>query len=198
MTSPAAILALGLAILATLPACAGAPPRAVPAALPMAVEGQALPTLAPMLERAAPAVVNDRPVRTSAGLRNAIGLLRVGETVQLKLLRDGRSLTLNARIGEATPEAARGAELTPHLAGALFQDIEPGSPYHGRIEGVVVARVEPGSPAAREGLRPGDVITAINRAPIAGVADLQRAAALGGPLLLQVQRGRRTLLLMLH
>jgi S1-C subfamily serine protease len=46
---PAAVLALGLAIVVPLPA---------QSTLPAAVDGQPLPTLAPMLEKATPAVVN--------------------------------------------------------------------------------------------------------------------------------------------
>jgi serine protease Do/serine protease DegQ len=42
--------------------------------------------------------VNGRQIRDAAGLRNAIGLLRVGDTITLDLLRSGQPLRLSARI----------------------------------------------------------------------------------------------------
>jgi S1-C subfamily serine protease len=42
-------------------------------------------------------------------------------------------------------------------------------------QGVVVAQVEPGSPAARAGLQPRDVITAVDGRPLAGESDLAEA-----------------------
>src|SRR3546814_6706995 len=43
--------------------------------------------------------VNGRAVEDSADLRNAIGLMRAGSEVELTLLRDGREITVSARLG---------------------------------------------------------------------------------------------------
>jgi len=48
----------------------------------------------------------------------------------------------------------------------------------GEPRGAAVANVEPGRPAARAGLRPGDIIVAVNRSPVSSVADLR--SAMGG------------------
>jgi len=40
--------------------------------------------------------------------------------------------------------------------------------------GVTVTAVEPDSPAAKAGLRPGDIVVAFGGSPIAGIDDLQR------------------------
>jgi len=67
--------------------------------------------------------------------------------------------------------------------------------------GVAVRSVEPGSPAARAGLLPGDILVALGATPVATVADLQRA--LGGPAIgqavdaLLLRRGRRLVLSLL-
>lgn len=45
--------------------------------------------------------VDGRPVRGSADLRNRIGLLRAGQTVELTVLRDGRRRTVEARLARA-------------------------------------------------------------------------------------------------
>jgi len=47
--------------------------------------------------------VDGRPVVSAAQLRARIGLVRVGETIEVELLRDGRRLTASARILEAAP-----------------------------------------------------------------------------------------------
>jgi S1-C subfamily serine protease len=57
---------------------------------------------------------------------------------------------------------------------------------------MVIATVDPGSPAEQAGLEPGDVITEINNQPINGPADLR--AAIGGlhageAIEIQVNRG---------
>jgi Do/DeqQ family serine protease len=47
--------------------------------------------------------LNDKPVRNSGALRNAIGLLPAGEQMKLDILRDGRPITITAKIGEYKP-----------------------------------------------------------------------------------------------
>ena len=42
-------------------------------------------------------------------------------------------------------------------------------------QGVVITTVEPGSAAERAGFRPGDVVTAVNRAPVKNIRDFREA-----------------------
>ncbi len=142
--------------------------------------------------------INERVIRDGNSLRNAIGLLEVGETLRLELLRDGQPLTLEATVGEYVPAKAEGDDLDPRLAGAFFEDIGPNSPLSGKVQGVLVAKVESGSPAARVGLRPNDVITAVNRQRVSGADELRRVAGSDGTLLINLIRGRGELLLMLR
>ena len=63
--------------------------------------------------------INGRAVSNSADTRNTIGLLRIGEKVEIGLLRDGQPRRVTAVIGErdgASPEGA--AELHPAFEGA--------------------------------------------------------------------------------
>ncbi|HRD66670.1 MAG TPA: DegQ family serine endoprotease [Candidatus Competibacter sp.] len=142
--------------------------------------------------------VNNRSIRDGGALRNAIGLLEVGESVRLEILRDGKPQTIDAKVGEYVPAKADGEAIHPRLAGAAFEDIGPNSPLAGKIQGILVAGVESGSPAARAGLRKNDVIVAINRQRIASTAELQQLAADSDSLLLNLLRGREELLLVLR
>ena len=140
--------------------------------------------------------VNGEPVQNSGALRNAIGLLRIGERVKLDILRDGKSLKITAKIREFTTETAQGKSISRHLAGAVFKEIPPGATGHG--EGVLVAGVKRGSPAAQSGLRKGDLITSVNRRPVTKTEELQRIAANSESLLLNIQRGRGALFLLIQ
>jgi serine protease Do/serine protease DegQ len=142
--------------------------------------------------------VNGRPIRDGGNLRNAIGLLEVGDTVQLEILRDGKPLTLDTKVGEYVPAKAEGDDIDPRLAGAAFEDIGPNSPLAGRVQGVLVAAIESGSPAARAGLRKNDLIVAVNRQRITSTAELKQLVARGDQLLLNLLRGREELILMLR
>lgn len=79
-------------------------------------------------------------------------------------------------------------DLTPDIAEALHIDV-PG--------GAVVSRVESGSPARKAGLRPGDVIIAVDDAPVQNSSDLRNRVGLtpvGQTIRLTIMRngGRQT------
>ena len=141
--------------------------------------------------------VDGRPIRDAAGVRNAVGLVRVGSQVEMEVLRNGQRLKLNARIESPERDALEGQRLDARLAGALFAQVggKDGEPSR-----VAVAKVEPGSPAGRAGLRRGDIITSLNRRPVDSIAELEEAVLAGGKgsLLLNVQRGRQAQFLLLR
>lgn len=139
--------------------------------------------------------INGRAVDNATDLRNAIGLIRAGEQVGLEIWREGRQRSMHAAISE--PEQVEAALLSELLGGATLGELEPGHPLEGR--GVLIKRVEPGSPAARAGLRAGDLISSVNRREVATIKDFQKAAgAARGELLLNIRRGNRAFFLMLR
>jgi len=130
-------------------------------------------------------------------LRNTIGLLMVGQTIKLSVLREGKPLLLTATVKESKQVAQTGA-VHPKLSGATFGDIEQGSPYLGKLSGVVIYSVKPGSPAAMAGLRTQDIITSVNKQPVASLDDFKPYAYDGGEqLLLNITRNGRAMFLIL-
>jgi serine protease Do/serine protease DegQ len=134
--------------------------------------------------------INGRSVRGPADLRVKMGLVPIGEEVEFRLLREGRTLALKAQVAAPPPPAAVDGQAVPELAGAAVANIERGMPLFGRIEGALVAKVEPKSPAWMQGLRPGDVIYAVNNRRVRNVDELMAALkAVEGSLSVSLARG---------
>ncbi|GAB3678700.1 DegQ family serine endoprotease [Salinisphaera aquimarina] len=150
--------------------------------------------------------VNGKEIDDFSELANAIGLKSPGQKVKITLIRNGKEREVNAELAKAEDVAsnddgggASGDQLAPGLEGASFGPITEDNPLAGEVEGITVTDLQPGSPAARAGLRPGDVITSINRQAITDVSQLPKLA---GPdtkqLLLHVRRGRGALFLLIR
>jgi serine protease Do/serine protease DegQ len=144
--------------------------------------------------------INGTRIRDSGSLKALIGLLRPGEQVRVGLIRDGRELTVLAELGELTatpaarePEPELTSDLDPAFDGAEIVPNDPaGTP------GLLVARVEPDSPADLQGLRPGDVITRVNRVAVRTMADATQLVQGARSIILTVQRGNREQLILLR
>ncbi|WP_127475394.1 DegQ family serine endoprotease [Sulfurivermis fontis] len=142
--------------------------------------------------------LNGRAVRDAADVRNVIGLLRVGQKVEMKVMRNGKAHNIRAVVEQPRATAIGGDKLHPRLAGAVIGDIIEGMPLYGKIDGVVVLEVEPGSPSWRAGLRSGDVIVQANRQNTANLAALSAVVRPKEPLLLNVQRREGALFILLQ
>jgi predicted metalloprotease with PDZ domain len=90
----------------------------------------------------------------------------------------------------AAPSAETFRPLTPYLlgsnrvAGAQVIDVQPElGAYFGVERGVLVVEVSPGTPAAIAGMRPGDVITRLDRFSVTTVDELRSGVAQAGDTL---------------
>lgn len=137
--------------------------------------------------------VNRKKVDDAAELRNTIGLLRSGDEVAIKYVRDSNTRSTKALLGQAQSLQLTGADIHPGLDGAVFAAASTTSD-----SGVEVAGVAEGSPAAQRGLRSGDIITAVNRSLVRNLEDLAAIAASNRILFLLVQRGDRSLMLQIR
>ena len=144
--------------------------------------------------------VDGRAVDSAADLRSQIGLKRVGAKVRIGVLRDGETLEITATLRkDDTPATDRVDRGTDRLEGAYLRDLRPDDPLYGDLSGVVVAQVDGDSPAARAGLRTGDIILAVNRVAVASVAELRtQLASVEGALALTIQRGSARVFLLIR
>ena len=120
--------------------------------------------------------------------------------MDLKILRDGKTREVSVVIGKEEEVAAEAAGLHPQLKGATFSALDEATQRaNGDNRGVQVQAIAPGSPAARSGLRPGDVVIGVNRRPVENLADFQKLANPQAPeLLLHVRRGQGALFILIR
>jgi Do/DeqQ family serine protease len=138
--------------------------------------------------------VNGQSVKSNGELRNAIGLMRVGDKVEIGLLREGKPIHVTAVIADTTiPQAGSAAPEGIHRAfeGATLVD----APDSG---GALVKGVEPGSAAAQVGLRNNDIIIGANRAKVSNVQQLRERAKNSSILVLEVRRAKAIVLIPLR
>jgi Do/DeqQ family serine protease len=142
--------------------------------------------------------INGHAVRDSSDVHNAIGLLRVGQKVDITVQRDGDAETMTAVIEEPKVVKIEGQKIHQRLAGAVLGNIVKGMPIYGKAKGVLIIDVMPSSPAWAAGLRRGDIITSANRQPVTSVNELMKASGGGERLLLNIQRRGGALFLLLQ
>jgi serine protease Do/serine protease DegQ len=136
--------------------------------------------------------VRGQPIKTNAELRNTIGMLQVGDSVEIGLLREGRPKSVTAVLREPA-QMADATAIHPALAGAELVEASEDS-----AGGVRVREVQPGSPAAQVGFLADDRIIAVNRVRINTLAELREAAKGQTSMLVQLRRGNQVLLLPLR
>jgi Do/DeqQ family serine protease len=143
--------------------------------------------------------IDGKKVSDGGVLRNAVGLLRAGTKVSLKLIRDGREKTIKATIALPVDARAEGEKFSARLAGAILGNLDDKHPL-AESGGVEVLDVERNSKAWNAGLRKGDVIVSVNRQPVASLMELSaitRAVGDSG-LLLNIQRGNGALFVVIR
>jgi serine protease Do len=148
--------------------------------------------------------LNGKAINDSNELRNTIAMLQPGETVTLKVSRNGSTHDISVKLGElpSSKEEAQnehGGASKDALEGVSVDNLdaetakELGLPAS--TKGVVVTDIDASSPKADSGLRKGDVIQEVNHQPVHSVAEFEQALHKTGKenALLLVNRGGTTL-----
>ena len=149
--------------------------------------------------------MNGTPVAESNQLRMNVSMMNPGQTVHLKVFRNGQTSEITAQVGELPGKKVERAsrETGPSeqaLEGVSVEDLDARTARQAGLpantKGVVVTEVDPSSAAASAGLREGDVIQEVNHHAVTSLDDLSSALhrSNGGSLLL-VNRGGNKLYL---
>ncbi|MEO9470233.1 Do family serine endopeptidase [Parasphingorhabdus sp.] len=164
--------------------------------------------------------VNGREVTPDQTLSYLVANLPVGTNVPLELMRDGKVIKVNAKLGKRPSEEelatsnfdpdaedamgededGASAQATADALGLSVVDLTPAIARQIGVsstqKGVVVSTVDPNSDAAQKGIRRGFLITSVNRRAVNSAPDLDKAIGAAKrsnreAVLLQVKRGGR-------
>ncbi|GAB4262537.1 MAG: Do family serine endopeptidase DegQ [Methylomicrobium sp.] len=136
--------------------------------------------------------INGQKVKGSHDIRNMIGLMQIGDKVEIGLLRDNKKMTLEAEIGKPQRPQLAGNKIHPRLSGTVLSTTQKN-----QVEGVLFEKIETSSYAWRAGLRPGDIIVSANRYRIRSIEELAQVANPSSALLINIQRGEEAFFLVL-
>lgn len=125
---------------------------------------------------------NDEPIMDSSDLPPLVGRVSVGSKASISLLRDNQRKTLDVTIEELPSEDTSRAQLKPskptesNKMGVDVAELDAEARKQlGR--GVIIRKVQPGGPAARAGLRKGDVLLQLDRKNVKNTADFRKKVA---------------------
>ncbi len=122
---------------------------------------------------------NHRPVRTSREFTAAVMDTRIGSSMPMKIVRDGKEFVCNVLVGER-PSSIAERFYSPGTGdrgklGITVENVTPEIQAYLHLpshDGVIVVEVAQGSSAEGGGVQPGDVIYQINRLPVVRANDL--------------------------
>jgi len=165
----------------------------------MKLKGQPTGALVGELEPNAPATkagiktgdvitaINGKKISDARELRLMVGSMAPGNSVQIEINHDGQSKRFDLQLAEMPAGAAEeGAETsaeenaqpekTTVFGGVavtnITDDIRTALDLPKDVQGVVIADLDAQSPAAKSGLREGDVIQVVNKQPLKSAKDL--------------------------
>jgi len=128
---------------------------------------------------------NGRPIRNSHDIRNIVGLMQIGDNVDLEYFRNNEKKQVTATIGKPEQPQLAGEKLHPSLQGAVLTTTQKN-----QVEGVLFQKIDTSSNAWQAGLRPGDVILSANRYRVRTLEELKQVVDPNSTLLINIQRGQ--------
>jgi len=146
-----------------------------------------------------------RPMEGPGDLQRAVGFFSPDRSAKLKIWRDQGEKTVEVKVGQAPDERQAQQQPRPGSGRArsmLGLEVRPVTPEIARqlnlrtTDGVIVVRVEDGTPAAEAGVQRGDVVKQLNGQTVRTMADFERLTRdmkEGDPLTVLLQRGAMSL-----
>jgi serine protease Do len=116
--------------------------------------------------------VNGEPIVHSGDLSSRISLAAPGETVRLKVWRDGNTREMSVKLGRAEERASSltqpDSAVHPGQLGLKLRPLTREEQTLARVQGGLLIKGVAG-PAARAGVMPGDILLAINGVPVKSI-----------------------------
>jgi serine protease Do len=146
-----------------------------------------------------------KAIRSSSDLPFVVASTPIGKTVTVEVMRDNQRMNLQVKTEELKEEAeAALPSKTPSHLGIEVREITPEMAKNyglSRTSGVIVVRVENGSPAEQAGLAAGDIIVEIDKKPVKDIETLNNLLAgvkEGQTILFLIDRGGTTIFVTLN
>jgi serine protease Do/serine protease DegQ len=118
--------------------------------------------------------INDKPVTSLDDLRLVIAQTPPGTKINLKYIRDNKTLSTDVTLGKAQDDNAADGELVPGVqVTPLTADLRRELRIDDKVEGIVITEVDNDSPY-RQYFPQGAVIVQLNRAPVTDLASAKR------------------------
>jgi len=143
--------------------------------------------------------INGKQVKDTHDLLMMIAAFRVGETIKVKIVRDGQEKMISITIAERTDKAElASAQQSGEAFGMTVQEITPEIARHlglGAQKGLIVVDVQEGSVAEDVGIQPQDIILQVNKVKTTTMKEYQKEIAKAGEkgsILLLIKRGKST------
>jgi len=127
---------------------------------------------------------NGKQIKNSHDIRNIIGLMQIGDKVNIEYFRGNDKKEVTAIIGKPERPQLAGNKLHYTLQGTILS-----STQKDQVEGVLIEKIDSASNAWKVGLRPGDVIVSANRYRIHNLDELKQVTDPNTGLLINIQRG---------
>jgi serine protease Do len=133
---------------------------------------------------------NGKEIKESRDLPKIVASTPVGTEVDVVVVRKGQEVTKRVTLGrledndktetsnksdEAPAEKPANAHIFGMELAGISDDLRKSFQIKDNVKGVVVASVEPNSPAAEKGLRPGDVIQEVNQVAVTDPGQVNQA-----------------------
>jgi serine protease Do len=142
------------------------------------------------------------PVTDVADLRNKIAMVPPNTNLPLRIIRDGKEKDLVVTVGEQPADMASISKKMTGAAlnemGLTLQDLtdEVAKQFdYSKNQGVLIADVEPDSPAAQVGLQAGQLVEEVNRTRVQNLKELEQALKKSNnpkQVLLRVRSGKNS------